>query len=40
MKCLCGYKLFFDPIFVVDHARSLADTIPCFCYGPKAGSKG
>jgi hypothetical protein len=27
VKCLCGYKLFFDPIFIVDLARSLASTV-------------
>jgi hypothetical protein len=34
MKCLQGYKLFFDPIFVVDLTRGLASTVSCFRYGP------
>jgi hypothetical protein len=33
VKCLWWYKPFFESIFVVDLARSLASTIPCFRYG-------
>jgi hypothetical protein len=31
VKCLCGYKLFFDSIFVVDLVRGLTDIDLCFC---------
>jgi hypothetical protein len=33
VKYLCGYKLFFDPIFVIDLAPGLADTDSYFCCG-------
>jgi hypothetical protein len=30
VKCLRGYKLFFDSIYVVDLARILISTVLCF----------
>jgi hypothetical protein len=33
VKWLRGYKLFFDLVFIVDLARGLASTVPCFRYG-------
>jgi hypothetical protein len=34
VKCPRGYKLFFDPILIVDLACSLISTLPCFAAVP------